>query len=64
VLLVKAFGDAGPRPIRGHGPHHYRFLVFALDQRVPDDVADHGALLSAIAGHVLARGVLTGTYAR
>jgi hypothetical protein len=27
-------------------------------------VADHGALLSAIAGHVVARGVLTGTYER
>ena len=66
VRLVKAFGDTyvGPRPIPGHGPHHYRFLVFALDQRVPDEVADHGALLSAMAGHVVARGTLTGTYER
>jgi Raf kinase inhibitor-like YbhB/YbcL family protein len=66
VRLVKAFGDTyvGPRPIPGHGPHHYRFLVFALDQTVSDSVVDHGALLSAIAGHVLARGVLTGTYER
>jgi Raf kinase inhibitor-like YbhB/YbcL family protein len=66
VRLIKAFGETylGPRPIPGHGPHHYRFLVFALDQRVPDSVADHAALLSAIAGHVLARGVLTGTYER
>jgi phosphatidylethanolamine-binding protein (PEBP) family uncharacterized protein len=66
VRLIKAFGDTyvGPRPIPGHGPHHYRFLVFALDQPVPDGVADRAALLSAIAGHVLARGVLTGTYER
>jgi len=66
VRLVKAFGDTyvGPRPIPGHGPHHYRFLVFALDQRIPDDVADHGTLLSAMAGHVVARGALTGTYER
>jgi phosphatidylethanolamine-binding protein (PEBP) family uncharacterized protein len=66
VRLVKAFGDTyvGPRPIPGHGPHHYRFLAFALDQAVPDSVVNHGALLSAIAGHVLARGVLTGTYER
>jgi phosphatidylethanolamine-binding protein (PEBP) family uncharacterized protein len=66
VRLVKAFGDTyvGPRPIPGHGPHHYRFLVFALDQSVPDEVADHGALLSAMAGHVVARGTLTGTYER
>jgi phosphatidylethanolamine-binding protein (PEBP) family uncharacterized protein len=66
VRLIKAFGDTyvGPRPIPGHGPHHYRFLVFALGQPVPDSVADHATLLSAIAGHVLARGVLTGTYER
>jgi len=66
VRLIKAFGDTyvGPRPIPGHGPHHYRFLVFALDQRIPDDVADHGALLAAMAGHVVARGALTGTYER
>jgi Raf kinase inhibitor-like YbhB/YbcL family protein len=66
LRLVKAFGDTyvGPRPIPGHGPHHYRFLVFALDQEVPDDVADHKALLAAMAGHVVARGGLTGTYER
>jgi Raf kinase inhibitor-like YbhB/YbcL family protein len=66
VRLVKAFGDTyvGPRPIPGHGPHHYRFLVFALDQRVPDEVAGRNALLGAIAGHVVARGGLTGTYER
>jgi Raf kinase inhibitor-like YbhB/YbcL family protein len=66
VRLVKAFGDTyvGPRPIPGHGPHHYRFLVFALDQRVPDEVADRKALLGAMAGHVVARGGLTGTYER
>ena len=66
VRLVKAFGDTyvGPRPIPGHGPHHYRFLVFALDQKVPDEIADHKALLEAIASHVVARGGLTGTYER
>ena len=66
VRLVKAFGDTyvGPAPIPGHGPHHYRFIVLALDERVPDGVTDSKALLSAVAGHVLARGVLTGTYER
>ena len=39
------------------------FLLFALDER-PDEVTDHKALLAAIAGHVLARGGLTGTYER
>lgn len=57
-------GYAGPRPIPGHGPHHYRFLVFALDQPISDHVATAKALLKQMAGHVLARGVLTGTYER
>jgi phosphatidylethanolamine-binding protein (PEBP) family uncharacterized protein len=66
VRLVKAFGGTyvRPTPISGHGPHQYRFLLFALDERVPNDVADKKALLAAMAGHVLARGVLTGTYER
>jgi phosphatidylethanolamine-binding protein (PEBP) family uncharacterized protein len=55
---------AGPRPIPDHGPHRYRFLVFALDQPTPDGVATTKALLKQMAGHVLARGVLSGTYER
>jgi phosphatidylethanolamine-binding protein (PEBP) family uncharacterized protein len=57
-------GYAGPRPIPGHGPHRYRFMVFALDKAIPDDVGTSKALLREMAGHVLARGVLTGTYER
>jgi len=57
-------GYAGPRPIPGHGPHRYRFLVFALDQPIPDGVATTKALLKQMAGRVLARGTLTGTYER
>ena len=66
VRLVKAFGESyvGPAPIAGHGPHHYRFVVLALDTPVPAGVADHNALLAASAGHVLARGDVTGTYER
>jgi hypothetical protein len=55
---------AGPRPIPGHGPHHYRFHVFAIDRAIPEDVTTARALLAAMSGHVLARGVLTGTYER
>ena len=55
-------GYAGPRPIPGHGPHHYRFHVLALDAPVPDHVATAKALLKQMPGHVLARGVVTGTY--
>jgi phosphatidylethanolamine-binding protein (PEBP) family uncharacterized protein len=57
-------GYAGPRPIPGHGPHRYRFHVFAVDQPIPDSVTKAKALLAAMAGHVLARGTLTGTYER
>jgi phosphatidylethanolamine-binding protein (PEBP) family uncharacterized protein len=57
-------GYAGPRPIPGHGPHHYRFHVFALDQPIPESVTKAKALLETMSGHVLARGTLTGTYER
>lgn len=57
-------GYAGPRPIPGHGPHHYRFHLLAIDQAVPDSIATAKALRAAIGWHVLARGVLTGTYER
>jgi Raf kinase inhibitor-like YbhB/YbcL family protein len=57
-------GYAGPRPIPGHGPHRYRFLVFALDEPVAESVTKTKALVKQMAGHVLARGVLTGTYER
>jgi phosphatidylethanolamine-binding protein (PEBP) family uncharacterized protein len=57
-------GYAGPRPIPGHGPHRYRFHVFALSEPIPDHVSTAKALLKQMPGHVLARGVVTGTYER
>jgi Raf kinase inhibitor-like YbhB/YbcL family protein len=57
-------GYAGPRPIPGHGPHHYRFQVLAIDEPIADSITSTKALLAAMTGHVLARGVLTGTYER
>lgn len=57
-------GYAGPRPTPGHGPHHYRFQVFAIDEPISDRVTTTKALLKQMAGHVLARGVLIGTYER
>lgn len=44
--------------------HHYRFHVFALDEPIADTVTTAKALLAAMNGHALARGVLTGTYER
>jgi hypothetical protein len=57
-------GYAGPRPIPGHGPHHYRFHMFAIDDTIPEGVTRAKGLLTRMRGHVLARGVLTGTYER
>jgi phosphatidylethanolamine-binding protein (PEBP) family uncharacterized protein len=61
---LRNLGYAGPRPIPGHGPHRYRFLVFALDEPVAESITTAKALQKLMAGHVLARGVLTGTYER
>jgi len=54
-----------PDPPNGHGPHAYAFQLFALDD-APDPGANPGraALLRAMAGHVLAAGLLIGIYAR
>jgi Raf kinase inhibitor-like YbhB/YbcL family protein len=57
-------GYAGPRPIPGHGPHRYRFHIFALDEPLADNITTAKALQKQMAGHVLARGVLAGTYER
>jgi Raf kinase inhibitor-like YbhB/YbcL family protein len=63
-------GYLGPAPVKGHGPHHYVFQVFALASpvRTPDgapaDKARPGAVLAGVTGPALARGRLTGTYER
>ncbi|BBZ29409.1 phosphatidylethanolamine-binding protein [Mycolicibacterium madagascariense] len=62
--MLGRHGYSGPRPIPGHGAHHYRFHVLALDRPVPSAATSVKAVLAAAAGHVLARGTLTGTYER
>jgi len=62
------FGDCGwggPSPPRGHGTHHYRFRLYALDT-VPSlgSGTTKRELLSAMRGHVLAEAELVGTYER
>lgn len=55
---------AGPRPLPGHGTHHYRFHLYALDAPVDlSAVGDVDHLSAAVDGHVLASGMLTGTRA-
>lgn len=54
-----------PDPPTGHGSHDYVFQLFALDT-VLDLPVDPGrtAVVAALAGHVLAAGVLVGVYSR
>lgn len=55
-----------PDPPTGHGDHRYVFQLFALDV-TPEDLGDgpgRGAVLNALAGHVVGAGMLTGLYAR
>jgi Raf kinase inhibitor-like YbhB/YbcL family protein len=58
-----SIGYFGPRPPIGERPHHYHFQLFALDTvlgLVPGSSRED--LLVAMAGHVLAKGELVGTY--
>ncbi|MFD4959584.1 YbhB/YbcL family Raf kinase inhibitor-like protein [Microbacterium sp. NPDC058389] len=52
----------GPRPLPGHGPHRYRFHLYALDAPLDDTgLRSIENLLKAADGHVRASGVLLGT---
>ncbi|HEV2748213.1 MAG TPA: YbhB/YbcL family Raf kinase inhibitor-like protein [Allosphingosinicella sp.] len=54
-----------PDPPTGHGEHHYAFQLFALAAAAdPGDTPGRAALVEAMAGRVLAAGLLTGTYSR
>ena len=58
-------GYGGPMPPPGHGVHHYRFRVYALDRALGlASGATKQQLLDAIEGHVIAEGELVGTYER
>jgi phosphatidylethanolamine-binding protein (PEBP) family uncharacterized protein len=54
---------AGPMPPRSHGPSAYVFQLFALDQApgLPAGFA-LDEVIAAIAGHVIGRARLDGTY--
>ncbi len=58
-------GWYGPRPPIGDRPHRHHFQVFALDTEltmIPG--ATREEILSGMAGHVLAKGEIVGTYAQ
>ncbi|RPI86977.1 MAG: YbhB/YbcL family Raf kinase inhibitor-like protein [Planctomycetaceae bacterium] len=61
----KTTGYRGPAPPRGHGVHHYRFRLYAVDVELPHQPhIDKGGLLKAMQDHVLAEAELVGTYER
>lgn len=55
-----------PDPPTGHGEHRYAFQLFALDPGAgdPGDAPGRAGVVEAMAGHVLAAGLLIGTYSR
>ncbi len=55
-------GYFGPLPPPGK-VHHYIFTLYALDQEL-NPVGDKTFLLSAMQGHIVGEGKLTGTYQR
>jgi Raf kinase inhibitor-like YbhB/YbcL family protein len=59
-------GYGGPCPPKGHGPHRYRFKLFALDVDRLGLKADAKAsdIERAAEQHLTGRGELTGTYER
>lgn len=74
VTALRSFigrGYHGPAPIKGHGPHHYTFQLFALGAPVvatsggtAPEKARPRVLLSSITAPVLARGRVIGTVER
>lgn len=61
-----AEGWLPPDPPTGHGEHRYAFQLFALDGGAGDPGTTPGRseVVKAMAGHVLAAGLLIGTYSR
>jgi Raf kinase inhibitor-like YbhB/YbcL family protein len=58
-------GYMGPRPPAGDPAHHYHFQVFALDTMLSlPPGAERDAVVTAMNGHVLARGETVGTFAK
>lgn len=54
-----------PDPPVGHGPHLYVFQLFALDRKLDfERPPSRKQVVEAMRGHVLAKGLLVGTYER
>lgn len=58
-------GYGGPMPPVGHGPHHYRFTLYALESEIAlAGGATKAQLLQAIVPRLIAQTSLVGTYER
>ncbi len=58
-------GYTGPQPPRCDDAHRYFFQVYALDKCLALDGGEgRGAVISAMRGHVLAKGATVGTFKR
>jgi Raf kinase inhibitor-like YbhB/YbcL family protein len=66
IVGVNSSGDSGyrgPGPPPGHGPHHYYFWVYALDEDLDlEPGLDRRALLERIEDHVIEQARLIGIY--
>jgi phosphatidylethanolamine-binding protein (PEBP) family uncharacterized protein len=60
--MLGSRGYQGPRPLPGHGPHHYGFHLWSLGRAVPVDARPKrlADLLPLVAGHVTAHAVIVG----
>jgi len=60
-----AIGYQGPMPPRGHGVHHYYFKLYAIDSALDIEPSlPKNTIMKNIRDHILAEGVLMGTYER
>ena len=68
VETDNSFGEAGwgaPCPPEGAGSHHYVFALYATDAQMHlDEQASPDEVRQQLAEHALARGLLTGVFAR
>ena len=63
LMGMRRPGYFGPRPPAGAGIHHYVFVVYALDADLElAEGLSREELISAIEGHVVGQGQLTGLY--
>ena len=60
------FGYGGPCPPKGHGDHHYRFHLLALEDRLAGVAGEAHCrdVERAAASHILGEALLMGTYSR